>query len=907
MTLLVAQPFRRRCPHLAGVLVLFLAPALHAQTGAGVLLGIVADDLDRPVAGATITVQGSPAPFLSRATSRATGEFEFALPYGEYRVGAGGPDFAVTVSPLRPVCLKIAPIGGGAIPCPGNAGPWSTRPDATASGIASVLLAYEPTTVTEPLDFSGPVSTPFPLLSERAFSWTGVRYTVQGVDTTDPYQPGRTDALLDPSGIEEAGVIAGFDLGVSQAYGSEIARFVTAPGPAWHAAAASSDTGSFLASNNLPAAHGPLEQVGKYQRFSNESLQLGGPLGRRVDAFASLAGQWSSQTVPLAPAGSDLERSLLAGAAIVRAQLSARDQLQFDAAGSRAQQPDWGMPAGVEAWAGRPMGPAFTIPGIEGFAGCAENDAFESFQAAWNRLSAAGLWQVRYAASSAHLDTTSNAPAGAASAIDLVEGTTNGVAPLTNLATRTRQTAAASYERAHLRIGKSRHAFTVGAEWDRAGIRNRFGAPSGMNFITADGVPAYAVVFNTPQDSRQSIANFSAHARDAIALAPWLTLDLGLVADLARGGSVAWNTVSPRAGLALTPAGFRRFTLRAGYERLYAPLAGRYLDFGDPNSLGGLEYQWNGADRGPLIMRFGGPYSSIDPALRPPHADEVNLGAEVSLPWKSFARTWLFRRGEKDRIAALDTGVPMSDYLPVQVDDPGPDGLPGTFDDQLLTVYARQPASFGQDRYLLTNPPGLSTLAEGIAAEAGGQWRGYGAHATFMAVKSTGPTNPGNSPLENDPGVIGSLDSDPNAGINASGRQFFDRAYVGKAQFTGKLPRFLGGIQWENTVNYMDGADFARELLVTGLPQGPILVDATVRGSPGGGNRAEHVMNWNLRLSRSFPMAHGETRVALDVVNVLNSDNKILEVDASGPTFNQRLPLALEPARFLRMSVRYAF
>jgi hypothetical protein len=30
-------------------------------------------------------------------------------------------------------------------------------------------------------------------------------------------------------------------------------------------------------------------------------------------------------------------------------------------------------------------------------------------------------------------------------------------------------------------------------------------------------------------------------------------------------------------------------------------------------------------------------------------------------------------------------------------------------------------------------------------------------------------------------------------------------------------------------------------------------------------------------------------------------------VDASGPTFNQRLPLALEPARFLRMSVRYAF
>ena len=82
---------------------------------------------------------------------------------------------------------------------------------------------------------------------------------------------------------------------------------------------------------------------------------------------------------------------------------------------------------------------------------------------------------------------------------------------------------------------------------------------------------------------------------------------------------------------------------------------------------------------------------------------------------------------------------------------------------------------------------------------------------------------------------------------------------------------------------------------------------ATVRGSPGGGNRAEHVMNWNLRVFRPFPMPHGQAKLALDVVNVMNSNHKILEVATSGPTFNQRLPLAIEPARFLRMSVQYAF
>ena len=174
MTPFVAQPFRRRCPHPAGILslVLTLLPALRAQAGAGALLGVVADDLDHPVAGATIAVRGT---FVAHATSRTTGEFELLLPYGEYRVGVGGSDFTVYVSPVRPVCVKIAPHDAGVVSCPGDAHPWSARPNAPAQSIAGLLLAYEPTAVTEPLDFSGPVSTPSPLLSQRAFSWTGVR------------------------------------------------------------------------------------------------------------------------------------------------------------------------------------------------------------------------------------------------------------------------------------------------------------------------------------------------------------------------------------------------------------------------------------------------------------------------------------------------------------------------------------------------------------------------------------------------------------------------------------------------------------------------------------------------------------------------------------------------------------
>jgi hypothetical protein len=905
-------------PRAAIPIVVFCAlAALRAQTGAGVLLGIAADGLNRPLAGAAIDLHGAPQAFAAHAVTRATGEFEIALPYGDYRVSALGVDFAVSVSPLRPTCVRISPGGGATVPCPGNARPWSAKPDSPASSIAQTLLAYEPAAVTAPLDFSWPASTAFPLLSDRAFSWTDVRYTLQGADLTDPYQPGRGEAIVDSAAVQELGVRTGFDLGVSPAFGSEIAAFVTAPGPAWRGSASTSDTGSALASDNLPAVHGPVQQTAKYQRWSNDSLQLGGPIGRRVEAFGSLMGEWSSQTVPLAAPGADLSRGLRSGVADVRAQLTSRDQLWFDFAGSRLSQPNWCVPAGIEAWAGLPAAPSFTYPSIEGFAGCAERDSFESYQGAWNRVTAGGLWQARASASWANLNTASNTPTGAESITDLATGATSGAPPLTNLATRTRQSTSASYARPRLEIGKSRHSLTFGAGFNHAAIRNRYAIPSGTNLITANGAPAYALIFyDTQPDFTERTENFTAYARDAIALRPWLTADVGAVADLARGGPVSWHTVSPRLGLAFTPGNFRRLAFRAGYARLYAPLAGRYLDFAPFNGLGGAEYQWLPGNAGtgyqppqlgPLVLRFGAPFSSIDPSLRPPNASEFNVAAEASLPGNTTARAWLFRRDDRDRVADLDSGVPASDYLPIQIDDPGPDGLPGTFDDQPLTVYARQPSSFGQDRYLLTNPSGLNSTAQGFVLQAGSRWRSYSAHASFMAVETSGPANPGNSPLENDPGAIGALDSNPNAGIDVSGRQFFDRAYIGKAQFLGQLPRWLGGIEWVNTVNYMDGAPFARELVVAGLPQGPILVDATVHGSPGGGNRAEHAMNWNLRLARSFAAPRGQVKLALDAINMMNSNHKILENAVTGTAFNERLPLALEPARYLRLTLQYAF
>jgi hypothetical protein len=208
---------------------------------------------------------------------------------------------------------------------------------------------------------------------------------------------------------------------------------------------------------------------------------------------------------------------------------------------------------------------------------------------------------------------------------------------------------------------------------------------------------------------------------------------------------------------------------------------------------------------------------------------------------------------------------------------------------------------------LLTNPAGLRMLNTGLLAEAGTEWQRLTLRASFLAEKSYGPTNPGDAVYENDQGVVGALFLGPNTAIHTTGRSFVDRAYVGKIQASYRLPSAWGGIEVASVADYMDGLVFARQLLVAGLPQGPFLVATTVRGSPEGGNRAQYVINWGLRLSRQFGLSVGKFAVSADVLNVTNAGQRLQEDDLSGPSFNLRLPVSIQPPRFVRVGFRYEF
>ena len=887
---------------LALSLALVLPALLRAQLTTGFVEGTLrAPDGSARVA-ASLLITGAAGLRASVVTDSA-GAFAVTLPYGRYEFSLDDhPGVRAVVSPLEPTRLDLIVDQAGlvrvAAPPPAEAPAWPE-----AYGLAGLLLSRAPAAITQPLDFSGLADNRLAVASEGGVSWTATGYQLQGMDATDSYQPGSPAILPD---VEAANLVLAPDATAS--------LFLNEPRSSWHAALSTADTGSFLASDNLPAPpdRGLVQQAERFASFTRDRIEAGGPLSGWGDLYASAAGQWSSQTVPLASPGSLQHSRILYGNARSRIRATARDQFEALYSGSALRLSDWGSPAGFETLAGGRMMPQFPLPG--GFQGQSESDRFDFLQAGWTHLFPRGALQFRYGYSDAHRDT---AGSGAPSRIELLGGAVTGAPPLDDLALSRRHQVEGAFT-----LTAGRHNLAAGGGWQTSAPSNRFTTPSGIDLITAAGAPAYVVDFDTPTDSRARVRLASAWIADRIRLAPALSLDAGLLADFSSGSVpggrplIVWNSLSPRAGLAWSLPHARGLVLRGAFEREYEPLAGRYLDYGNPNSLGATIYQWidrnsdgwfESGEQGPEIARFGGPDSSIDPSLRRPYSDEFSLGARIAPLPRVSAGIHLFRRDEKRRLAAIDTGVPAQAFTPVTILDPGPDGIPGTSDGQSMTVYAQSPATFGQDRFLLTNPPGLGEQYSGLVAEAAATHKQLAINLSFAAEKSYGPTNPGDAAFENDPGVVGALFADPNTAIHAAGRSFMDRAYVGKLQASYRLPAAWGGVEVAAIAQYLDGLAFARQLLVTGLPQGPIVVASTVRGSPEGGNRSQYVANCNLRVGREFPLPAGRLAAALDIVNLTNAAQRLEESDLTGPAFNLRLPVAIEPPRFVRLVLRWEF
>jgi hypothetical protein len=334
------------------------------------------------------------------------------------------------------------------------------------------------------------------------------------------------------------------------------------------------------------------------------------------------------------------------------------------------------------------------------------------------------------------------------------------------------------------------------------------------------------------------------------------------------------------------------------------------LAVGDPSAPSGSMYRWNDLDGNgaPSIVELtsrvaavgaGTPGSSIDDGLHRPTTREFRIGVEHSIGSWRWSITGLDRR-EDDLTAIVNTGVTAQDYSVSYVDDPGID-VEGRSGYAPLPIYDRQPASFGLDRYLLTNATGEPSRYQGVeialSKDAGDRWY-FRFGGTAYRAESVG-ANRGYRPDENDQGLLGEVYTNPNAGTFARGRSFFDRAYVMKVlgAYTGPGPLRASVI-----ARYQDGQPFARLVVVDGLNQGTEIIQAYPRGL----QRFTFTGTVDSRVELRWPL--GDRRfvsLALDAFNLANMDLEVEEDIVYGPSF--RTVTAVQPPRVLRLGVRLGF
>ena len=900
-------------------------PSAPAQVAPGNVVGVVASPTGEHVAGALVRLAAddSPAPILT-STTGIGGEFRFvAVPPGVYTLEAALSgwqelrqpginvrpadtlEIRITLSPASHRSASVlAELNRRNVDWGTTFGEFALRKLPNSGNVWPLLENQEPSTVTNRLDVGGLATGVPALFGALGASWAENQYSLNGLNVTDPYLPGRP--LIEPglNAVSEISVLTAVKPAHFGAAGVNLMLTTPEAGDAFHGSTRGFYSGRSLQSDHRDARLERLQFPGpeRFKHFVAGNVQLGGKLAIRFAPwpfFASIATQQLSKTLGgfAAPIDLHVYRAL----AQVTPFSRGRSRLTLLYAGQHVFNSREGANLGIA--------PDATTRG---------NDNYHQFRARGEHLLNSNAWLgAGFGVAQAILSSGLQPGLAEPSALDLPQMTRTGAAPFSTSGVRTRYQADAILQAIHGGAAGS-HSLALGGKWEGSHISNHWDALGGMERVEVNGVPSEVTLWNTPASARTHTQDFSVFAEDAWRPVRWMRLPLGLRLESSSGRAVGtgpgihWTTLEPRAGLVL-PLCRRGPTLRASWSRYGHILQGRYLDFGNPAALGGQVFRWSDANGdglaqvpglSTLLRVFGGPYSAMDRELARPFTDEISVGLGQEFGSGFRAEVRFFRRDTHRRIALTNIGVPFTDYTPVNFLDPGNDGVPGTADDQVLTLYNRDPGAVGHDFLLLTNPPGLHASFKGFEIRlVKPLLRVWEFAASFTAMRTLAATSPGNSVFENDPGFVGALGTDPNTFVMAASRTYFDRAFVGKATAYYSAPK---GFQVGFVAKYYDGLPFGRLLFVDGFNQGPFFVRATPRAHPGG-FQTQFNFTLDTRVARDFRLRRGTLSGYLDIFNALNLDKNTLEADLTGPTFESRTPLAIQAPRAARLGVEWKF
>jgi len=756
-----------------------------------------------------------------------------------------------------------------------------------SSNLWGLLDTAEPFVIVDRMDEGGLMTAASGLVGSRGASWTTMTMSFGDVVVTGPNQVGRVGLVPDLNAVEAVTVTTGLapiDLG---APGAAIALVPRRPGPQPQGEVDAAVTDGQMAGRNASAS---VPSIDRLASWSDVSAQFGGPITPHAGVFVVADETRSRQQVRA-------EDFLLPGnvtslSANAVANFTTHDEVR---ASTTLQ------------------GVSTAYDGRDQFANrdVTESDSFALAQAAWEHVGDAGLRLVSLGFNQSALkpDVT------AATAGGTIDRVFDGVMPDPPSDATTRQTTATfEFDPRDVREGGVDHAARFGVTLLHSSEASTLlDLPTVAELV--DGLPARVWVTEAPAApvSERHITDLTAYASDLIQLAARLTFEAGVRADLTTGSAqgaptgVSWKTLAPRVSLSWAP---NPVTLFVGYSRYYAPLSLDWLAFGDPGSPTSDVYRWTDAngdgrfepgEQGPLVAVAGWGQStgSIDPALRAPEADEVTVGAERWFGTTLRLHAAATIRNERDLAGAVDVGAPASSYTTSFIPDQGADYF-GTATEDMLAVYNRLPSSFGQDRYVLTNPAGDTSRYEGL--ELTGEVRGTHISSIVGAMAYLtrgGAASPGFTALENDQGVIGERYIDPNAAPYEPGSNFFDRSYVLKWSTTYDAGH---GVHASVSARYQDGQPFTRLVVAPDLNQGPEIIQAYRVGR----TRFLYTVTIDAEVAKSFRFGRSrEVEFRVDAFNLTNQANEVEENPVTGPDFRQTT--AVQPPRTIRLGLRVRF
>jgi hypothetical protein len=755
------------------------------------------------------------------------------------------------------------------------------------------LLESMPASITADRFSSGGLSLGQPArLGGPLSSWTQTMFRIDGIDVTDPTGSGTPMFVPDLRLWRRVRVTTGVPRVESGGAGLEIGMEPIRPAARWTRSVEGSLSHWGLA-GRTPSAEAPaLRRLDGWDRLA---LVASGPLGE--DAGAVLAGSWTRATefhrAEVVPTDADRASAFLH----LRFAPNKQHEVRLTGAAERRVSPlDLRTPLGQ---------PQAT-----------STDTVGHVQAILtNRDIVARPWRV-FGGFSRRRRVPTLEIRQVALFERLVDGPVSALSSLSDTKTRLWSLGASLQPRT--RLGKTPHAFDLGTEV-KGGSNTAGTAFEGLAGETVHGRPARVWSFkDSGRPSDRHIFTFGAYAGDRVDIAPRLFLDGGLRVEWLTGSadgsaaSVRWWSWLPRAGVRWLATDGGALVVSAGYSRLGHRLALDYLAVGDPGAPTASVFRWAApaplasavADgRAPVALVGPGTggrpdFSAIDDRLRRPTADDVMVGLQARLGSNLLLGLSGFARRERHLLELVNHGVPAAAYSSFVVPDPGSNVL-SPDDDRLIRVFDRLPASFGTDRYLLTNVGDQNAALKGLELRLGIARGGFTLIGSATAWMGEGPAaGRGFGPLENDHTVIGELFVTPNAATLARGRLFVDRAYSAKLAGVWRLPSetTLGWI-----ARYQDGQPFARMLVFPDLNQGT----EAVRAFANGDSRFMFVGTLDARLQKGFVIGARRIDAVVDAYNLLNLKYSVEEDVAAPP--DVRIPTVVQPPLSIALGLRVTF